>query len=80
MRGACAFIMLSQLGIDKGVIKAHVGWKSDKMFEHYTLGQKKCRKSLAACALSVCNSSKSLEIANKVELYKDICSLKKVAD
>ena len=79
MRGACA-ILLSQLGIDKDVIKAHVGWKSDKMFEHYTLGQKLCRKRLAASALSACNSSKSLEIANKVELYKDICLLKKVVD
>ena len=79
MRGACA-ILLSQLGIDKDVIKAHMGWKSDKMFEHYTLGQKLCRKRLAASALSACNSSKSLEIANKVELYKDICLLKKVVD
>ena len=79
MRGACA-IMLAQLGVDKDAIKAHVGRKSDKMFEHYTLGQKLCKKRSAANALSACSSSRSLEIENKMKLYKDIDSFKKVVE
>ena len=50
-RSACA-IILSQLGVDKEAIKAQVGRKSDKMFEHYSSAQNLCSKRFAARAFS----------------------------
>ena len=54
-RSGCA-LTLSWLGIDKEHIKSHVGWKSDKMFEHYTQDKNISLKSTSARCISSFNS------------------------
>lgn len=54
-RGGCA-LTLAWMGIDQESIKQHVGWKSDTMFHHYTVGNDMCSRYASAKALSVVQS------------------------
>ena len=74
-RSACA-IMLSHLGIEKDAIKAHVGWKTDQMFEHYTSSKSLRDKKNAAETLSMSGMPVGLNPLN--DLYKDPKSFTKV--
>lgn len=76
-RSACA-IMLSQLGVDKEAIKSHVGWKSDKMLEHYTAGLRMCNKRPSAGVLSSSNMLGSTDMIKTLDLCNDMNSLRKV--
>ena len=76
-RSACA-IMLSHLGVDKEAIKAHVGWKTDKMFVHYTSSKQLSNKKLAAKVLSSTELKVSGSLQQLTDLYKDPESLRKV--
>ena len=76
-RSACA-VILSQLGVDKELIKAHVGWKSDKIFEHYSSAQNLYSKRFVARVLSSSGISTSQNLSKTLDLYKDTNAFKKV--
>lgn len=74
MRSACA-ITLAHLGVDRDMIKAHVGWKSDAMLDHYTKRDQISKKAVAAHAISTCSKAKFAGISAQVDLYKGKGSL-----
>ena len=69
MRSACA-VTLAHLGIEKDMIKAHVGWKSDAILDHYTNRGQISKKIVAAYAISTCSKAKFADISAQVDLYK----------
>ena len=76
-RTRCAVALtLSWLGLDKEGVKAHVGWKSDKMYYHYTRGNAAIQKHSNAIVLSRCHLDVSLK--DKINLYKGATSGHKV--
>ena len=57
------------------MIKAHVGWKSDAMLDHYTKRDQISKKAVAAHAISTCTKAKFAGISAQVDLYKGKGSL-----
>ena len=71
-------LTLSWLGLDKEGVKAHVGWKSDKMYYHYTRGNAAIQKHSNATVLSRCPLDESLK--DKINLYRGATSGHKVVN
>ena len=67
-RSGCA-LTLSWLGLDKEVIKSHVGWKSDKMLEHYTKVNDLVLRHGSAKALAECGTYKR-EVASNFDILQ----------
>lgn len=76
-RGACA-VMLSHLNVSSESIKAHIGWKSDKILQHYTRSKELDNKRNAASALSNAEMSEHLDLVKRLDLYKGVSSFKQV--
>ena len=69
MGNACA-IILAHLGVDRDMMKAHVGWESDAMLNHYTKRDQNSKKIVAAYAISTSSKASFADISAQVELYK----------
>ena len=69
-------LTLSWLGLDKEVVKSHVGWKSDKMYYHYTRENTMIQKHSSATALSQCQYQSGFK--DKIDLYRGTASWEKV--
>ena len=78
-RGACA-LTLSRLGIDSDSIKSHVGWKSDKMLQHYVSNRDYSKKELVAKTLSDYVSLKKPCVQHKLDNLSSVYNLTKVLD
>lgn len=74
-RSACA-VTLSWLGIDDKTIKSHVGWKSDKMLQHYTNVNTLTSTQTSSSILSATNIKATLK--QKIDQYRHLTSLSPV--
>ncbi len=68
-RSGCA-LTLKWLGIDSEQITSHVGWKTDKMFKHYTSSNDMCSQQSSMNVLTRSNLPDKLK--PNTDLYKDI--------
>ena len=63
------------MGIDQESIKQYIGWKSNRMFHHYTVGNDMCSRYSSAKALSVKQSKTPRQKID--EDYKDYLNFRK---
>ncbi|MEW8487863.1 MAG: hypothetical protein AB2705_22010, partial [Candidatus Thiodiazotropha sp.] len=69
-------LCLSWLGIDREAVKAHLNWKSDKMYYHYTRENTVMQKYSSASVLSRCKYDS--EFKDKIGFYRGATTWEKV--
>ena len=69
-------LTLSWLGLEKEAIKSHVGWKSEKMYEHYTRENTILQKLSNTTVLSKFHLDVSLK--EKIDLYRGAASCESI--
>ena len=75
-RSGCA-LTLAWLGISDDLIKSHVGWKSDTMLKHYTVGNEIQKRHHSARAMSTCSTSVASHIAIDIGRFEKLYLFRK---